>query len=258
MAWKSISARAQVDASHLARLVDHVEDDCFDEVLLSVLQEKGPAVEISGFLYAPRKPHPRPVSWCGRPSGTAARVEQYARQYHRFDPTLHSLPDAGSGRTFVDVLVAEDIADMSYRNICFEAPAFTRKISVAHAAAGGEWTVLNMYLGQECVGSDTLFRMASFGSLIAPFLRRRGRGPEVSLANDCERADERLCRKLRRRFPALTEREALVCALTMIGKTSEEIATALGIRPCTVITYRRRAYERLEVSSAAALVAAIL
>lgn len=255
MAWKSISARAQIDASHIAQLVDHVDDDRFDEVLLAILQEKGPASEVNGFLYAARDRDPRPVSWCGRPDGTAFRVDRYARGYHRLDPTLHSLPFAtGRDATLVDVLMADRIGDAAYRRTCFESPAFSQKISVAHAGADGVWTILNVYLGERGVGQETVQRLAEFGSLVAPFLRRRGHG----VVAQPRYAAERLAGKLERRFPMLTERERSVCALTMIGKSSGEIATALGIRPGTVITYRRRAYERLGVSSAASLVAEIL
>jgi DNA-binding CsgD family transcriptional regulator len=259
MAWKSIQARACVDAAHLAGLVDHVEDDRFDEILLGILQEKGPAAEVNGFLYAPRDRDPRPVSWCGRPAGTALRVDRYARGYHRLDPTLHSLPCDASGMTLVDELAADRIGDAGYRRTCFEAPAFSRKISVAHAEAGGDWTILNIYLGQDGAGQDTVRQLAAFGSLVAPFLRRRGRDPGAARpCRDREPADERLGRRLASRFPTLTERERRVCALTMLGKTSGEIATALGIAPATVITYRRRAYGRLGVSSAASLIAEIL
>jgi DNA-binding CsgD family transcriptional regulator len=257
MAWTSISARAQVDAAHIAGLIEHVDDDLFDRVLLGILQEKGPAAEVNGFLYAPRDRNPRPVSWCGRPDGTAIRVARYAGGYHRFDPTLHSLPHVTTGGiTLVEVLKADGIGDAAYRRTCFEMPAFSQKISVAHADAHGEWTILNMYLGPQGVGQDTIRRLATFGSLVAPFLRRRGRS--FGAARSREPVDERVGRWLKRRFPMLTERERSVCALTMIGKSSGEIATTLGIGPATVITYRRRAYERLGISSAACLVAEML
>jgi DNA-binding CsgD family transcriptional regulator len=200
------------------------------------------------------------VAWCGRPRGTAERVDRYARRYHELDPTLHSLPASNhSGLTLVNVLMANRIGDATYRRTCFEQPAFSRKISVAHADARGEWAIVNMYLGQQGIGEHIVQQLAAFGTLVVPFLRLRGRtaGP-TRPDNAVERVDELIARKLRRRFPMLTEREAGVCALTMIGKTSGEIAIALGIRPGTVITYRRRAYERLGISSAASLLADIL
>lgn len=260
MAWKSICAGAYVDASYIARLVDHVEDDRFDQTLLDILQEKGPAAEVNGFFYARCNRDPQPVSWCGRPAGTGIRIDRYAREYHRFDPTLHSLPRGGAfGTMLVNELLADSIGDATYRRTCFEMPAFSQKISVAHADAGGEWTILNIYLNEQGVGRDAIQRLAAFGSLVAPFLRRHGRRIGATRPDGCsEPVDERVARKLQLRFPVLTERERRVCALTMIGKTSGEIALALGIRPATVITYRRRAYERLGVSSAASLVGEIL
>jgi DNA-binding CsgD family transcriptional regulator len=256
MSWESINPRAQIDAGHIAKLVDHVDAGDFDATLLGILQEKGPAAEVNGFLYARRDRDPRPVAWCGRPDGTALRVDRYARNYHRLDPTLHSLPNpVSSGASLVDVLTPSRISDSAYRRMCFEAPAFSRKISVAHADPGGEWTILNIYLNQDGAGDDTVQRLAAFGTFIAPFLRKRSRGfGPARFPNSTEYADEHVGRRLKERFPTLTERETRVCALTMIGKTSGEIATTLGIRPGTVITYRRRAYERLGVSSAASLV----
>ncbi|HEX7709899.1 MAG TPA: helix-turn-helix transcriptional regulator [Sphingomonadaceae bacterium] len=258
--WKSIYARSQADAAHLAHLVDHVEDTRFDEILLGILQDKGPAAEVNGFLYASSNRDPRPVAWCGRPRGTAERVDRYARRYHQLDPTLHSLPAANrAGLTLVNVLKANRIGDATYRRTCFEKPAFSQKISVAQADAGGEWAIVNMYLGQQGIGEHIVQQLAAFGTLVVPFLRLRSRisgfaGPSGAT----EHVDERIGRKLRRRFPTLTERETRVCALTMLGKTSGEIATTLGIRPGTVITYRRRAYERLGVGNAASLLGEIL
>ena len=259
MTWKSINPRARIDVSHLARLVDHLENERFDDVLLSVLQEKGPAAEMNGFLYGPDQQDPRPVAWCGRPQGTANRVDRYARSYHKLDPTLHSLPrSAEPGQTLMEVLSPGSIGDAAYRQLCFDTPSFSQKVSVAYADDGGEWTILNVYLSGDAAGQDAVHRLAAFGALLGPFLRRRGRDGEGRSSTGLEYADSRVRKRLQRRFPSLTQRETQVCALTMIGKTSGEIATTLGIGAGTVITYRRRAYERLGVSSAASLVAEIL
>lgn len=45
-------------------------------------------------------------------------------------------------------------------------------------------------------------------------------------------------------FINLTEREKAVCARSMVGMTAEAIALDLGISSASVLTYRRRAYER--------------
>ena len=260
MAWTSIPAPALVDASQIAALVDHLEDDRFDAILLDMLCKMAPVAEVNRFFYALGDTDPQPVGWCGRRAGTANRVRRYAGGFHRFDPTLHSLPTPnGLGVTLVDLLMADTVGIDSYRRICFEEPALSQKISIAHADGGGEWTILNVYLGDQSAGPSTVQRVTAFGSLLAPFLRRRGRGLGIGQPGlPGAKADDRVAWRLRQRFPMLTERERRVCALTMIGKSSGEIASALGIKPGTVLTYRRRAYERLGISSAASLVPEIL
>ena len=49
-------------------------------------------------------------------------------------------------------------------------------------------------------------------------------------------------------FGCLTQRERAVCARTMVGMTAEAIALELGISITSVLTYRRRAYERYRIT----------
>lgn len=56
----------------------------------------------------------------------------------------------------------------------------------------------------------------------------------------------------------LTEREAQVCTLILMGCSSEAIALRLGIAVSSVLTYRRRAYERLGIVSQNELFARVL
>jgi DNA-binding CsgD family transcriptional regulator len=48
---------------------------------------------------------------------------------------------------------------------------------------------------------------------------------------------------------ALSERERAVCLGVLAGKKAEVIAHELGVAPTSVVTYRRRAYEKLGISS---------
>lgn len=60
------------------------------------------------------------------------------------------------------------------------------------------------------------------------------------------------------RFAALTGRERQVCANILLGFSSEAIAARLAISPHSVLTYRRRAYERLGISSQNELFAMVI
>ena len=50
------------------------------------------------------------------------------------------------------------------------------------------------------------------------------------------------------RLLKMPEREAEVCTAIMLGMTSEAIAIKLGISVNTILTYRKRAYGRLNIS----------
>jgi DNA-binding CsgD family transcriptional regulator len=55
--------------------------------------------------------------------------------------------------------------------------------------------------------------------------------------------------RLRSVAPLLSPREVEVCIRIMLGVTSEGIGIDLGISRNTVLTYRKRAYARLNISS---------
>jgi LuxR family transcriptional regulator, activator of tox operons len=67
-----------------------------------------------------------------------------------------------------------------------------------------------------------------------------------------------LGRRLRQVMPQLKRRESDVCIGIVRGKSSEAIALALGISVNTVLTYRKRAYARLGISSHNELIRLVL
>jgi len=88
-------------------------------------------------------------------------------------------------------------------------------------------------------------RMANSGDLLMSLL----------IKNDAANAvkseawtNEALMARLRMVAPGIPTREAEVCTSIMLGMTSEAIALKLGISVNTVLTYRKRAYNRLNIS----------
>ena len=64
--------------------------------------------------------------------------------------------------------------------------------------------------------------------------------------------------KLKADYPDLTNRERAVCSLIAVGMTSTGIALSLGITVNTVLTFRRRAYARLNITSHGELLRLVL
>jgi DNA-binding CsgD family transcriptional regulator len=65
-------------------------------------------------------------------------------------------------------------------------------------------------------------------------------------------------RRLAQRNPGLSGRELDVCMLIAVGLSSEGIGLELGISLNTVLTYRKRAYARLGISSQNELLRSIM
>mgnify|MGYP000432101129 FL=1 len=65
-------------------------------------------------------------------------------------------------------------------------------------------------------------------------------------------------RRLAETHAVLTPRERQVCARTLIGRTARDIGQELGLGTGTVLTYRQRAYQKLGLSRASDLLAAVM
>lgn len=55
--------------------------------------------------------------------------------------------------------------------------------------------------------------------------------------------------RLQHLFPRLTRREQQVCARATVGMSVEATALDLGIAKTSVMTYRKRSYQRLGITS---------
>jgi LuxR family transcriptional regulator, activator of tox operons len=81
---------------------------------------------------------------------------------------------------------------------------------------------------------------------------------ETALRLSPEDARADLRRRFAQRAPSLSPRELDVCVLIATGLSSEGIALELGVSVNTILTYRKRAYARLGISSQNELMRSIL
>lgn len=208
--------------------------------------------EVFAFVSTGQAP-PRPLASSGAHAAFERRVRLYADRFHPFDPLLHALRQADAGETdLVRRVRAQDIQDSDYRRECFETPRLCEKFSLAQRRSG-TWCVLSLYrrVGREQASEENLI---GFCQVVAPLLARHG-----ELAGEADLPlMEKVERGLALHYPSLTARERAVCARTLVGMTAEAIGLDLDISRSTVLTYRRRAYERLNISAANQLIARLL
>ena len=187
---------------------------------------------------------PRPIASSRSVADYRDRAASYTRRFHRLDPVVQLTLEQGDDLRMARI-GAEDIGDRDYRRLCYDRPAFAEKLSYARRFGGGT-VVLSIYRrrGREQRGIADL---EGFAEMVLPIICRHG---EIVGAYAGQTMLQRIEARMTLQFPKLSARERAVCGRTLIGMTAEAIGLELDIRTSTVLTYRRRAYERYRISNA--------
>jgi DNA-binding CsgD family transcriptional regulator len=205
------------------------------------------------FVDRSRPPVLESASWRG--GDHVGEVQHaYLGGLYRHDPNLHLVAQT---RVEVHRLRRGDTMDDAYRATCYQRAGLLERVTVA-AEDGGQLIALNLYrleptgaFTQEELGVIEMLApllaalAAKHVTMMSMRLRSRDRGDRI----------EALSARLHAASYALTPRERTVLARVLVGMTSEGIALDLGVALSTVLTYRKRAYARLGVTSQAELFA---
>jgi DNA-binding CsgD family transcriptional regulator len=240
------------DADLQAGIVDALGTPEFGPAVLHALGAMAGVEEIFAFRRTDDGALPAVILSAGVGSQAGGRAEAYRRHYFRFDPLNVVFQAVDRGGLCLRVR-PDDIADRDYRRDCYARPGFVEKLSILRPGRGGGWTTLSLFRHGGTFSDGEAQGLRAFGRLLLPLIEAHGRAfgadrPPPGSAAAVEARLRGLC-------PALTGRECAVCARTLIGMTAEGIGLDLGIRPTSVLTYRRRAYERLGISTALQLAA---
>lgn len=162
-------------------------------------------------------------------------AEAYLSGWWRQDPLLPELlatPEGAVQLRRFDPAAAR--VDAEYRRIFFDAPGLAGKTTLL-AAGGGMRLFVNLYRAEGPAPDDAEALLAGRLALLH-FQQAAADGPPAPLA-------------------VLSARERDVCLGILAGRKAEAIAGDLGVAASTVVTYRKRAYEKLGVTSRAGLFA---
>ncbi|MGD9862333.1 MAG: LuxR C-terminal-related transcriptional regulator [Pseudodonghicola sp.] len=163
-------------------------------------------------------------------------AEDYLDGWFRQDPLYaRVLAMSPGGLEVVAGAGRGDSVSEDYRDRFFDRPGLSDKTAIL--AAGERLRLaVNVYWAEGAAGPQpALFPLLGRLALIH-FGTRLGSGAPPALA-------------------VLSERERAVCLGILAGRKAEQIAADLGVAPSSVVTYRRRAYEKLGIASRGALFA---
>ncbi|MEP7243480.1 MAG: helix-turn-helix transcriptional regulator [Gammaproteobacteria bacterium] len=180
----------------------------------------------------------------------------YTRWYLRLDPVCDAYR-AAPGRSDVAVLRIgpSDIDSPGFRRRFFDDAGIVERISVIQRGVDA-WRVINVarHSSDGCCADEELGSLIGLACLVLPMLplnrQRQSSLPPPTAAQ--------LEKRFANRYSTLTRREREVCARAALGLTVEATARELGIGRTSVLTYRQRAYQRLNVTSPSELCALVM
>jgi DNA-binding CsgD family transcriptional regulator len=186
--------------------------------------------------------------------------QRYASLYWRHDPAMGQLL---ATRMHIEAPVLyrqswDQIPPSEYRTVCYESPGVVDRVSLMGDLDGTQ-IVVNSYrrsFSGRFKPSD-IERLTSHAELVIALIGKHARltgkrNPSSKLHPDAKTIQQRLAAN----FPALSLREREVCSGLLMGMSVKEIARLQGLELSSVITYKRRAYTKLDITDRRALVAA--
>lgn len=240
------SQKTTLDCSlSVLRILEYLGTTAFYDALLDWLQQELGTEQCMVFFCADGQQVSTLIykDYARESSGKRLAETYISERHYLQDPNFQSLKTLMPGEMEI-VRLHSVSAEMGlrYRQEFFEAPGFSDKISILRGTDQGNYYI-NLY--RRDPGFDPRFDDPAFRQSLCALI-------SILISKHFELNDS-----LRHEGPLafLSEREQQVCRGVLRGQKNEAIAAELDVAPSSVITYRKRAYEKLGISSRAQLFA---
>jgi DNA-binding CsgD family transcriptional regulator len=245
----------QFDLSRVTSLVSAIGRDDANALATEVLNLLGPATSVSQctvFAYEFGN-RPRTVSVADHRGGRFLRdvADTYARLFYALDGNQQVVTGTAGGRPDSSLVLhwqsSEDIAHEGYRNACYSAPNVSDRLSLLLQPAPDIWLSVNLYRERDA----GMFRPGEIELVesLSPLIGEAARHHYALRGQSQMGIPQMMLARLRGLCPALSKRELDVLSGVLEGFSAAEIAERMGIKPTSVVTYQKRAYQRLGISS---------
>jgi DNA-binding CsgD family transcriptional regulator len=239
-----------VPASAAAALLEVAQSPASADTLLGAVQKMVPVDYLS--VVDIRHDLPELVE------GSASRPQErpvvsqcfsiYRRHYYRRDAILPLASQLLSRPAQAGLAVhcrADELPDSGWRADIYERERLTDRFTLLHTPAAGVVQAIHLYRDERRGRLETheLERLIGFAPLL-----RQAHAAAWRLGAACPDRDQRVAdgeRRLQRLAPQLSPRERAVCARIAQGQSADGIAADLDVAPSTVVTLRKRAYQKL-------------
>jgi DNA-binding CsgD family transcriptional regulator len=229
-------------------LIGKIGSPHFEPSFFRIVREATACEHVTAFASSDRAPA-RLLFALNRGAKPVARTiaEKYLTHYWNHDPANRLCGRKGAAANEIAVRVfCQDIDHDAYRHDCYSSVDLVDRFSIIRRH-GDETLRLNLYRSAQ----RGRFVVADFAAVLecadVMFALLAKHDAQHAVAGGSEA--DLFARRLRQLMPQLSRRELDVCVGIMQGRSSEAIALELGISVNTVLTYRKRAYVRLGITS---------
>jgi DNA-binding CsgD family transcriptional regulator len=249
------SPSGQLDLAQATGLVGAIGQADATSFAAEVLNTFGAAARISQctiFAYEFGN-RPRTVSVADRRGGRFLRdvADVYSKLFYVLDgnqPIITNTPAARSGAPMViHQQTSDDIVHEGYRAACYSDPNVCDRLSLLLQPADQIWLSVNLY--RDRMHANFQPQEIALVEALAPLIGHAASHHYALHGQSQLGIPQLMLARLRSSCPSLSKRELDVVRGVLEGYTSAEIAELLGIKPASVVTYQKRAYQRLGISS---------
>jgi DNA-binding CsgD family transcriptional regulator len=239
--------------SHLPSLIGSLGDNAFGRKLITFLNETCGAEHCTLFRFS--KQSPFEVAAVSR-DGTDTAHRQFqlylAGSYWRGDPTMtEALRLVGSAGHSMQRTDIRSMPNSEFRNRLYKRTHIRERILLCGGTADAAIGLSILRSETQGVASD--YELSTLGALSSTLMSILGKHAHMvegrsNLSFALTSLDE-ILRTLKGSAVQLSNREIEVCSRILFGISSAGIALDLGIGEETVMTYRKRAYQRLAIAT---------
>jgi DNA-binding CsgD family transcriptional regulator len=248
-----------VDSARIEPVLSSVGGSTFTEAYGTYLEQR---LGVDDYLVIEfyRTGDPAPYVLMGSPKMQASLGPLYSDVMHRFDPNQSLIAAAGQDDHVRNTPLWSDAHYPEVYKAWVNAAAGVVDAYAYVFASKTSCYYINYYKTRRAIAFDDveLANIRDTERLLAQAVAQHFGAALVAAPVN---VSPEYIGKVLKAIPAtasLSDRENQVCSLILMGNSSESIALLLGISRNSVLTYRRRAYERLRITSQHELFVAVI
>ena len=141
----------------------------------------------------------------------------------------------------------DEIGHDAYRAACYRGPDVSDRLALLMQPNDSTWLSINLYRAHRS-GAFQPREIAAIETL-APLIAQAAQHHYVLAGSTQIGIPQPMLARLRGACPALSKRELDVLRGVLEGQSAREIGDTIGVKASSVVTYQKRAYRRLGISS---------